>query len=133
MSVAATRSSGAAAGIRRQARPEHGKRTPKVANCTGRCRQLTPVPRLCGQGSTLVTGTLLAEPFRAEVFCRAQEEGGAMVAWDNVTRDDVMRATYDRLGQEQFFAQHGLGPRRGNSSDDPVTTDPTFTLLFTAT
>ncbi len=37
-----------------------------------------------------------------------------MVAWDNVTRADVVRAIdeYDRLGQEQFFAQHGFGPSR---------------------
>lgn len=37
-----------------------------------------------------------------------------MVAWNNVTREDVVRAMdeYDRLGQEQFFAQHGFGPSR---------------------
>jgi hypothetical protein len=37
-----------------------------------------------------------------------------MVAWDNVTREDVVRAIgeYDRLGQEQFFARHGYGPSR---------------------
>ena len=31
-----------------------------------------------------------------------------------VTRDDVMRAIheYDRLGPEQFFAEHGFGPSR---------------------
>lgn len=35
-----------------------------------------------------------------------------MVAWDRVTRDDVVRAIeeYDRLGRERFFAQHGFGP-----------------------
>jgi hypothetical protein len=35
-----------------------------------------------------------------------------MVAWDDVTRDDVLRAIqeYDELGPEQFFAQHGFGP-----------------------
>ena len=34
------------------------------------------------------------------------------VAWDRVTRDHVSRAIseYDRLGPEQFFAQHGFGP-----------------------
>ena len=34
------------------------------------------------------------------------------VAWDSVTRDHVSRAIgeYDRLGPEQFFAQHGFGP-----------------------
>lgn len=32
--------------------------------------------------------------------------------WDEVSRDDVMRAIreYDRLGPEQFFAQHGFAP-----------------------
>jgi hypothetical protein len=35
-----------------------------------------------------------------------------MVAWDRVTRDDVLRAIhqYDRLGPEQFFAEHGFAP-----------------------
>ena len=34
------------------------------------------------------------------------------VAWDRVTRDNVLRAIgeYDQLGPEQFFAQHGFGP-----------------------
>jgi hypothetical protein len=33
-----------------------------------------------------------------------------MVAWGQVTRDDVMRAIqeYDRLGPEPFFAEHGF-------------------------
>jgi hypothetical protein len=37
-----------------------------------------------------------------------------MVAWDRVSRDDVLAALkeYDRLGPEQFFAQHGYGPSR---------------------
>lgn len=37
-----------------------------------------------------------------------------MVAWDRVTRDDVLRALqeYDRLGAEQFFAAHGFGASR---------------------
>jgi hypothetical protein len=37
-----------------------------------------------------------------------------MVAWAQVTRDDVVRAIqeYDRLGPEQFFAAHGYGPSR---------------------
>jgi hypothetical protein len=32
--------------------------------------------------------------------------------WDEVSRDDVMRAIqeYDRLGPDQFFAQHGFAP-----------------------
>jgi hypothetical protein len=34
------------------------------------------------------------------------------LAWDQVSRDDVVRAVqeYDRLGPEQFFAQHGFAP-----------------------
>ena len=34
------------------------------------------------------------------------------LAWHRVTRDNVLRAIaeYDRLGPEQFFAQHGFGP-----------------------
>jgi len=32
--------------------------------------------------------------------------------WDEVSRDDVMRAIqeYDRLGPDQFFAHHGFAP-----------------------
>jgi len=35
-----------------------------------------------------------------------------MVAWDRVTRDDVVHAIgeYDRRGPEEFFAEHGFGP-----------------------
>jgi hypothetical protein len=35
----------------------------------------------------------------------------AHVAWDRVTRDDVLRAIqeYDRLEPEQFFSAHGFG------------------------
>jgi hypothetical protein len=37
-----------------------------------------------------------------------------MVAWDDVTHDDVLRAIkeYDRVGAEKFFAAHGYGPSR---------------------
>jgi hypothetical protein len=37
-----------------------------------------------------------------------------MVAWDAVTREDVLRAMqeYDRQGAEEFFAAHGFGPSR---------------------
>jgi hypothetical protein len=37
-----------------------------------------------------------------------------MVAWDQVSRDDVLTALkeYDGLGPEQFFSQHGYGPSR---------------------
>ena len=35
-----------------------------------------------------------------------------MVAWDKVTRAEVLRAieAYDRLGPERFFSQHGFAP-----------------------
>jgi hypothetical protein len=35
-----------------------------------------------------------------------------MVAWDRVTRDDVVRAMkeYDHLGPDQFFSKHGFAP-----------------------
>jgi len=35
-----------------------------------------------------------------------------MVAWDRVTRSDLLRAIreYDRLGPEQFFSEHGFAP-----------------------
>jgi hypothetical protein len=34
------------------------------------------------------------------------------VTWDNVTRNEVMRAIqeYDRLGPEAFFSAHGFAP-----------------------
>ena len=39
-------------------------------------------------------------------------EGEAMVAWDSVSRDHVLRAIkeYDRLGPERFFSEHGFAP-----------------------
>lgn len=35
-----------------------------------------------------------------------------MIAWDRVSRADVVRAMeeYDRLGPERFFAEHGFAP-----------------------
>jgi hypothetical protein len=35
-----------------------------------------------------------------------------MVAWDNVTQADVIRAIseYDRLGPQAFFSKHGFAP-----------------------
>jgi hypothetical protein len=35
-----------------------------------------------------------------------------MVAWDQVTHSDVLRAIreYDRLGPKGFFAEHGFAP-----------------------
>jgi hypothetical protein len=40
-----------------------------------------------------------------------------MVAWDRVTRRDVLRAIheYDRLGPEQFFSEHGFALPRAMS------------------
>jgi hypothetical protein len=37
-----------------------------------------------------------------------------MVAWDHVTKSDVLKAIqeYDRLGPERFFSEHGFGPSR---------------------
>jgi hypothetical protein len=34
------------------------------------------------------------------------------IAWNEVSRDDVVRALaeYDRLGAQQFFAEHGFAP-----------------------
>ena len=34
------------------------------------------------------------------------------IAWDQVSSDDVVRALqeYDRLGPQQFFAEHGYAP-----------------------
>lgn len=37
------------------------------------------------------------------------------IAWNQISRDDVVRAMaeYDRLGAQQFFAEHGFArPRR---------------------
>jgi hypothetical protein len=35
-----------------------------------------------------------------------------MVAWDQVSRDDIVRAIqeYDRLGPKDFFSAHGFAP-----------------------
>ena len=35
-----------------------------------------------------------------------------MIAWNHVTRSDVLRAIkeYDRLGPERFFSEHGFAP-----------------------
>jgi hypothetical protein len=50
----------------------------------------------------------------AIVECRAKHPGEEkhMVAWDRVTRRDVLHAIreYDRLGPEQFFSEHGFAP-----------------------
>src|SRR6516225_9607900 len=43
-----------------------------------------------------------------------QEDPMTHVAWDHLTRGDVVRAIqeYDRLGPERFFSEHGFGPGR---------------------
>jgi hypothetical protein len=37
-----------------------------------------------------------------------------MVNWDGVSRENVLAAIeeYDRVGADEFFAQHGYGPSR---------------------
>jgi hypothetical protein len=37
-----------------------------------------------------------------------------MVTWEDVSRDDVLRAIkeYDQLGSDQFFSKHGFGQSR---------------------
>jgi hypothetical protein len=39
-------------------------------------------------------------------------ENEYMIAWDRVTRADVLRAIeeYDRLGSKRFFSEHGFAP-----------------------
>src|SRR5262245_29108221 len=41
-----------------------------------------------------------------------QERNEYMVAWNHVTRAEVLRAMkeYDRLGPERFFSEHGFAP-----------------------
>jgi hypothetical protein len=40
--------------------------------------------------------------------------GDDVVAWDRVTRSEVLGAIkeYDQLGPEEFFSKHGFGPSR---------------------
>jgi hypothetical protein len=47
------------------------------------------------------------------------------IAWDQVTQDDVARAlkTYDELGPERFFSEHGFGP---TTTYDLVLNDRTY-------
>lgn len=41
-----------------------------------------------------------------------EDQMAPSIAWNQVSRDDVVRAIaeYDRLGAEQFFAEHGFAP-----------------------
>jgi hypothetical protein len=69
--------------------------------------QKTDVLRV-GPKQTVLASRQILVAFRPLQARRAEH----MVAWDNVTRDDVVRAIgeYDRLGPEGFFAEHGFGP-----------------------
>src|SRR6185312_3269938 len=74
---------------RRRSRVETGKRRRRRAAIIGPRRGRPPTPPGCW-------------PRRAD----------PMVAWDHVTRDDVLHAIqeYDRLGAQEFFAAHGFAP-----------------------
>ena len=45
-----------------------------------------------------------------------------MVAWEDATRADVLRAIeeYDRLGPERFFSEHGFAPTSGDRCGNAV-------------
>src|SRR5215468_63348 len=62
-------------------------------------------------GSPAPSGTSTAASWPAATN-RSWEDPMAHVVWDNVTRDNVVRAIqeYDRLGPEGFFSAHGFGP-----------------------
>jgi len=57
-----------------------------------------------------------------------------MVAWDQVTPDDVARAIqeYDRLGPERFFAEHGFAPATSYELDWNQRRYPPKAILGTA-
>ena len=57
-----------------------------------------------------------------------------MVAWDQVTPDDVVRAMqeYDRLGPERFFAEHGFAPATSYELDWNQRRYPPKAILGTA-
>jgi len=57
-----------------------------------------------------------------------------MVAWDRVTRADVIRAIkeYDRLGPEQFFSEHGFAPTTTYELDWEARRYPPKAILGTA-
>lgn len=57
-----------------------------------------------------------------------------MVRWDDVTRDDVMRAIaeYDRLGPDAFFAEHGFAPTTTYELSWQERTYPPKAILGTA-
>ena len=57
-----------------------------------------------------------------------------MVAWDRVTRADVLRAIkeYDRLGPERFFSEHGFAPTTTYELDWEERRYPPKAILGTA-
>ena len=57
-----------------------------------------------------------------------------MVDWDQVTRDDVVRAIseYDRLGPEEFFSDHGFAPTTTYELDWEERRYPPKAILGTA-
>src|ERR1700678_1703315 len=61
-------------------------------------------------------------------------EDDEMVAWDRVTRADVIRAIkeYDRLGPEQFFSEHGFAPTTTYELDWEARRYPPKAILGTA-
>jgi hypothetical protein len=61
-------------------------------------------------------------------------EDDEMVAWDRVTRADVLRAIkeYDRLGPERFFSEHGFAPTTTYELDWEERRYPPKAILGTA-
>ena len=57
-----------------------------------------------------------------------------MIDWDQVGRDDVVRAMqeYDRLGPEEFYAQHGFAPTTTYELVQDGRTYPPKAILGTA-
>ena len=57
-----------------------------------------------------------------------------MVAWDQVTHGDVLRAIreYDRLGPERFFSEHGFAPTTTYELDWDERRYPPKAILGTA-
>jgi hypothetical protein len=69
---------------------------------------------LAGQAAVSALRNTVLHSFSQPKIDLAEKAGGEMVAWNHVTRDDVLRAIqeYDRLGPEQFFSDHGFGQSR---------------------
>jgi hypothetical protein len=61
-------------------------------------------------------------------------EDDEMVAWDCVTRAEVLRAIkeYDRLGPERFFSEHGFAPTTTYELDWEERRYPPKAILGTA-